>query len=224
MGAKGQVITGARICVFAKPPQPGAVNTRLVPALGPSGAARLARAFLGDTLALARTCRWAEVVLATTGPMDAYLDDPTEVLEWPQGQGDLGARVERVLRRALETSPAALALGIDSPGLPRAYLERARDALATADAVIGPTVDGGFYTLGLTRASDGLLRGLTWSAPTTCRDTLARLRAHRYAPAVLPEWYDVDVPDDLERLWRELASGAAHAPRTAEVLRTLGWR
>jgi rSAM/selenodomain-associated transferase 1 len=212
----------ARICVFAKPPVPGRVNTRLSPALGEEGAARLARAFLEDTLELAASVTWARTIVATSGRLPPSVEIPPGVDEWPQGDGDLGRRVERVLRRALEDAPAAIALGVDSPGLPRRLLEAARDALASADAVIGPADDGGFYTIALTRAEEGLLDGITWSADTTCRQTIDRLRARGYALALLPRWYDVDVPGDLERLARELGSGEIVAPRTERVLRALG--
>lgn len=220
----GGAPSGTRICIFAKPPEPGHVNTRLVPALGEAGAARLAHAFLQDTLALARSCGWAEVILATTGPMSPFLVLPDDVEEWPQGEGDLGERVERVMRRALAGAPAAVALGVDSPGLPRPWLDRIGEALLEADSVIGPTADGGFYALGLTRITDGLLRDLTWGAPTTYHDTLGRLRAFGYAPVCVPEWYDVDVPDDLARLEREIESGTITAPHTARALRAITGR
>ena len=41
----------AVICIFAKPPEPGKVKTRLIPELGEQRAAELAEAFLQDTVA-----------------------------------------------------------------------------------------------------------------------------------------------------------------------------
>jgi len=45
---------------------------------------------------------------------------PEEV--WLQSEGDLGDRLEKVLRLALKRKPIVLAIGADSPGLPAAYL------------------------------------------------------------------------------------------------------
>ena len=56
------------LCVFAKPPRVGEVKTRLAPALGAEGAARLARAFLLDTWALVTRVPWATPVLASPAP------------------------------------------------------------------------------------------------------------------------------------------------------------
>src|SRR5690606_41919544 len=104
------------ICVFAKPPVPGQVKTRLLPEVGAEGAARLARAFLEDTLAMVGEVPGVHAVLATTAPFSVPGVPPERV--WLQGDGPLGARLERILRRGLDEAPAAVALGADSPGLP----------------------------------------------------------------------------------------------------------
>jgi glycosyltransferase A (GT-A) superfamily protein (DUF2064 family) len=123
-----------------------------------------------------------------------------------------------VLRRGLETHPFAIAIGTDIPGLPSSRLERACAALRTADAVIGPADDGGFYLIGLTKCPPGLLDTVPWSAPDTCAHTLARLDRHHLAATVIDPWFDVDEPADLDALRRRLEDGTIHAPETARVL------
>ncbi len=56
----------AMVCIFVKPPEPGAVKTRLIPELGPERTAELAEAFLQDTVAMVRTLPWAECIIAAT--------------------------------------------------------------------------------------------------------------------------------------------------------------
>jgi hypothetical protein len=205
------------ICVFAKPPRPGEVKARLAPEIGESGAAALAKAFFLDTWAALSAIAWAKVVLATTDITACEWDDLTGTAVWPQGPGTLGHRLERILRRALEAFPFAMAVGTDAPGLPVALLEAARDALRTANAVIGPSDDGGFYLLGLRRCSTDLLTGLPWSAPDTfC--TLRRLRTRGLRTTVIPPWFDVDEPRDLDRLRALIVGGRLHAPETARLL------
>ncbi len=213
----------ATACVFVKPPRPGEVKTRLVPEVSPEAAAELAAAFLADTLDSVRRLAWLDVVVATAdrrspsalsptlGGGDGSSEGVREIAGfevWPQGPGDLGARMERVLRRALARSPVAIALGTDSPGLPRARLEEARQALRTADAVLGPAEDGGFYLLGLRRCPQGLLHGLPWSSDETLARTEERLRRRGLRTARISPWFDVDRPDDLDRLADLLALGA----------------
>ena len=231
----------AVICVFAKPPVAGAVKTRL--GLAPGAAARLARAFVDDTLEAMGALPWAAVALASTEEVAAAV--PVLL----QGEGDLGARIERVLRAALALpaavlpgtvppgavlpaaalpadplarGPAAIAIGADAPALPARFLEAARAALRDHDAVLGPADDGGFYLLALRRCPAGLLDGLPWSAADTCARTLSRLRERGFRTALLEPWFDVDRPEDLLRLRALIRQGALAAPRTRAVLESLG--
>ena len=211
------MLTKATLCIFVKPPLPGLVKTRLSVSLTAAEAAGLAAAFFADTFALARSCAWARVVVACDGdPSPLELATGTEV--WPQGRGDLGERMERVLSLALESSKAAMVIGTDLPGLPRRFLDAARLQLAAHDAVIGPSEDGGFYLLGLRRCPSGLLRGLPWSSATTREHTVKRMRAAGLAVAEAESWFDVDVPADLRRLAGLLREQRIFAPRTAHFL------
>jgi uncharacterized protein len=208
------------LCVFAKPPRPGEVKTRLAETLGAESAAALARAFFLDTWRSATSCAWARAVLATMdteAPEWAAVEAPI----WPQGGGNLGVRLERVLSRALCSAPFAVAIGTDTPGLRVQLVEAARRALATADAVIGPCEDGGFYLLGLRRCPPGLLANLPWSAEDTFVETVARLREHGLTVEVIPPWFDVDRAEDLSCLRALLSRGEIEAPETERALRAI---
>ena len=63
----------AIVCIFVKPPNPGAVKTRLIPELGPERAAELAEALLEDTVAMVRTLPWAECIIAATKTFERSL-------------------------------------------------------------------------------------------------------------------------------------------------------
>lgn len=206
------------VLVFAKPPRAGIAKTRLAEGLGAEAAAGLARAFFADTWRAVASLPWAEPVLVTTEP-----DAP----EWkrvrprrirPQGPGDLGVRLERAMRNALGLSGAVIAIGTDSPGLPVAHLESARRALESADAVLGPSEDGGFYLIGLRRAPEGVLCDLPWSSSETFERTRDRLLQLGLSVEVLPAWFDVDRPEDLAGLRRRLVRGEIDAPSTARAL------
>ena len=207
------------VCVFAKPPVPGRVKTRLIPAVGAEGAARLAEAFLADTIALLEAVPGVMVVVATTEPLAVPGVPPERV--WLQGDGPLGDRIERILRRGLELAPSAVALGADSPDLPPRVVRDALRALNTHDAVLGPTPDGGFYLLGVRRCPPGLLRSVPWSSSETAAATERALSVHGATCERAPPWRDVDLPADLDVLRRRLASHPARAPRTAAALAEL---
>jgi len=205
------------VCVFARPPVPGQVKTRLAQTIGDHRAAALAAAFLVDTLALVASLPWARPVIASTGPMPDGLVPGATV--WPQGDGTLDERLERIFRRALAEVPTgAIALGADSPGLPRGLLDDAHARLRAGDAVLGPADDGGFYLLGLRRCPSGLLAGVPWSSAETCAATERRLVQHTMTVARLLPWFDVDHVEDLTRLRGILAADRSRAPATAALL------
>ncbi|MBI2390851.1 MAG: TIGR04282 family arsenosugar biosynthesis glycosyltransferase [Deltaproteobacteria bacterium] len=218
--------TSARVpvCVFAKPPVIGAAKTRLSPQIGALAAARLAQAFFEDTWATVRALSWARPILATTTRDATAFGLPPDVELWDQGSGDLGARMERILARAVAEAGRAIVLGADLPGLPGHHLEVARMALANHDAVLGPADDGGFYLLGLARVPPGLLADLPWSSSETLHRTEQRLRSAGLTTTRAPYWFDVDEPRDLVRLRSLLARHPVRAPRTHAALSRLSSR
>uniref|UniRef100_A0A7S0FG43 Glycosyltransferase n=1 Tax=Pyrodinium bahamense TaxID=73915 RepID=A0A7S0FG43_9DINO len=223
------------LCVFAKPPRPGRAKTRLAAVIGDEAACDLATAFISDFISLALSYEWAMPVLATTEdgmddkgfPQAAYPPgvDPQNVPRWLQPAGDLGAKLEGVVRRGLEAAPAVICCGADSPGRPRARLEEARERLQSGcDAVLGPTEDGGYDILGLRQCPDGLLADLPWSQPTTFEATYKRFEERGLRIALLDRWWDVDEVEDLQQL-RALfgeEGGEARAPATAAALARAG--
>ncbi len=214
--------TELAFCVFAKAPRHGQVKTRLARKLGDDIATRIASAFLDDTWkrtrSFARSSPNSGALLAIDGNAECCNStEPSDEI-CTQGSGDLGARMERVLRRALEGSHAAIALGTDSPGLPLEFLRQAQAALLHADAVLGPSADGGFYLLALKHCPEGLLAELPWSASDTCEQTLRRLRGAGMHVAVIDSWFDVDEVDDLRQLTRLIDAGLIEEPRARELL------
>jgi len=204
--------------VFAKSPSRGDSKTRLVPGVGPDGAALLARGFLADTWSLVNAVEGLRPILVTTDPSaDHGLRADIEVQD--QGDGDLGDRLERGLRTALEHAPAAIAIGADAPGMPAELLAAALIAVREHPAALGPTEDGGFWGLGLQACPPGLFAGVPWSTPRTARATRDRLRARGIAVADLPSWWDVDTATDLLRWRREIPR--SRAPFTHAALDAL---
>jgi rSAM/selenodomain-associated transferase 1 len=207
------------VCILTKPPVAGEVKTRLVPCFGEAVARDLACSFLVDTVDGCRRLTWARTVVATTFPIADEVGQAAGVLDiWDQGGGDLGSRIERVLKRALKSSAVVMLVGADSPGLPNARLEAALDCLKTHDSVLGPAEDGGFYLLGLKRCPDGLLADLPWSRENTCEKTASRLKEKGLSTAFIEPWFDVDRAEDAFRLYELLKSGEISAPATYKAL------
>ncbi len=195
-----------RIMIFAKAPTPGAVKTRLIPALGENGAAALQRQLIARTLRTAVAAGLGTLELwCAPGPGDPFFAACAKrhgLGLQAQGEGNLGMRMARALESALAAGSPGLLIGCDCPALTPAYLREAAAALAGGnDAVLGPAEDGGYVLIGLARSpAVQLFEDIAWGTATVMQETRTRLaRGHWRWRELAPLW-DVDRPEDLWRL------------------------
>ncbi|SFF66685.1 hypothetical protein SAMN04488120_1213 [Fontimonas thermophila] len=191
-----------RIVIFAKAPLPGMAKTRLIPALGEQGSARLAQRMLRHAVDESLAAAIGDVELCVTPQPDAPPWRPWRDRGWPvdwqwQGEGDLGARLDRAARRVLSAHDAVLLIGTDCPGLTRHHLQLAARQLMTHEAVIIPSTDGGYVLLGLVRHHPHIFEEIPWSTNRVCAETLARIGTLGWTVAQLAALSDIDEPADL---------------------------
>jgi hypothetical protein len=199
-----------RIIVFARAPVPGAAKTRLVPALGAEGAARLHARLVERTLATACAAGIGPVELCcapdAAHPFFAACAARFCVALTAQGAGDLGAR----MHRALAVDLPAVLVGSDCPALTPDVLHAAAAALRDdRDVVFAPAEDGGYALVAANRLRPGCFARIPWGSPEVMARQRSRLRACGLRWRELAPLWDVDLPSDLERLRRELTDGAA---------------
>lgn len=194
----------ARLLVFARAPVPGDCKTRLVPALGARGAARVQRQLLEKTLETAVGSGLAPVELWCAPdcrhPFLLRLRDAYGLRLQRQPAGDLGRRMSEALRRTLREVRYAILIGTDCPALADADLARALAALRTgAPAVFQPAADGGYVLVGLSRPEARLFHGIKWGGARVMDGTRARLARLGLGWTELPALWDVDYPADWRR-------------------------
>jgi uncharacterized protein len=199
------------VIVFAKAPRPGAVKTRLIPALGAAGAARLHEGLVERTLATAAAAGVGPLELCGDPASDPFLAARAAACGaalTDQGPGDLGARMHRAFERALGGAPAAILIGADCPALTPQHLREASAALAAGhDAVLAPAEDGGYVLIGLARGHASLFERIRWGGPEVYEDTRARLGVLGWRWWELDTLWDLDRPEDLERLRNGIRDG-----------------
>ena len=193
------------IAVYARAPVPGEAKTRLIPALGPGGAAvlhaRLVKRMLGE--AIAAGIGPVELWCAPDAGHAFFTDCASEfrVSVHGQGPGDLGERMARCFACA---DGATLLIGSDIPAMDAACLDAAAAALSGADAVFVPAEDGGYVLVGLRgglgAARHAVFRDIEWGSAGVMQQTRERLRASGLAWRELPPLWDLDRPADLARL------------------------
>jgi len=186
---------------MCKAPVPGRVKTRLQPQYSAEQAAAIHAAMA--TSVINRIARlFPGVWLAADDPAHPFFrsfDLPVVV----QGEGDLGARLSRMLRLSMDYGASgALFTGTDSPHMSDTRLFAAMRALATSDVVIGPVEDGGYDLIATRGAHHALFEDIPWGTEQVLRATLLRLYRLDLRFRLLSTNFDVDTPADLQRSMR----------------------
>jgi rSAM/selenodomain-associated transferase 1 len=201
-----------QVAVLAKAPVAGLAKTRLIPALGPRGAARLQRQFTRRALETAAAARLGPVTLWCAPDAEhrffRALRRTMGVHCLVQACGDLGQRMHTAFRLHCVQGPLLL-VGTDCPALDPRHLRAAAQALCDGfDAVFHPAQDGGYVLVGLRRPQPLLFSEMAWGTASVMTETRSRARAHGLRVKELETLWDVDVPADLPRL-RTLAHWGA---------------
>jgi hypothetical protein len=205
---------GRELCIiFSRYPRPGASKTRLIPRLGPQGAAELQRRMTEQVVAAAgrlasgRRLR-VELAMADAGPQEMAAWLGRGVAWQPQQGADLGERMAHAFAQAFERGFQRVVLvGADCPSLDVAVLARAFQALGRHELVLGPAGDGGYYLIGLNRPCPALFSGIAWGSHQVLAQTLAAAARAALVTALLERLPDVDRPADLAALPPALVEG-----------------
>lgn len=205
-----------QIAVFAKAPIPGLAKTRLIPALGTRGSARLQRQL---TRMAVRTA-----IAADLGPVTLWcapdarhrffraLHRTTGVACRDQTSGDLGERMHTAFRLHCAAGPLLL-IGTDCPPLsPRHLRDAAQALMVEAEAVFQPAEDGGYVLVGLRAPQPDLFHSIRWSTPSVMAETRDRVRTAGLAVQELEVLWDLDRPEDLPRLSKSKALALGLVP------------
>lgn len=199
------------VIVMAKRPRPGKTKTRLAPVMSPEDAAGLSEAMLLDTISILSVRDDCTPIIAVDEPESAewFSQAVPGVAQLLQGEGALGDRLNRVMTNAFDLGfSCVFAINSDGPDLPQSHLDDALRALdhPETDLVLGPNVDGGYYLIGWKKPWPEVVTNVTMSTPKVLRDTLA-IADHLGARVHLGrEWFDVDLPEDLERFIQSMAN------------------
>lgn len=192
-----------QIAIFAKAPVAGYAKTRLIPLLGPQGAAGLQALLVRRTLETAMKSSLRPVSLwcapDQSHKLFSSLGDEFAIPTHPQIGSDLGARMLNAFGKLTPTGPVVL-IGTDCPALAAEHLERCASALRDgAEAVFIPAEDGGYALIGLTRPVRQLFEDIPWGTSQVMARTRDRLLELRLQVFEAQELWDIDTPADYLR-------------------------
>jgi len=190
---------------FIKNPEIGKVKTRLASAVGHEMAVKLYKRFLLEMLSTLN--RGTFLFYLCFYPADAleelrnWLGE--EYLYIPQRGEDLGERMKNGFTEALAMNfKRVVLIGSDIPGLPLDFIEEAFRSLEEKDAVIGPSLDGGYYLIGFKdkKFSPQAFKGIPWSTERVFEETMKILKREGLMVHTLQPRRDIDTIEDLKNL------------------------
>ena len=202
------------LIIFSRYPEAGRSKTRLIPALGASGSARLHEEMTRHTLRTAAELAQdypVRVEVHFAGGDEGLMRQAFggDFLYRPQVEGDLGQKMRTALEGALKKGVnRAAVIGTDCPDLTARRLRHAFEALKTRELVLGPAPDGGYYLIGCRRVLPQLFADMPWGTEHVWARTLAAARGAGLNPYVLEPLPDVDRPQDLP-IWEAARRGHA---------------
>ena len=216
------------IILFARDPVEGQVKTRLHPYLNEGLIFDLYSCFLKDSIQ--KICqvesagRFIGVTPSDSSGYFSRLDDAGSLQVFIQKGKDLGERMANAFKqRFQEGYEQVVIIGSDSPSLPVSYIEQALNS--EKDLTIGPSTDGGYYLIGMSRKPVDVFEGVAWGSDKVLAQTLERVKKSAHSLELLPPWYDVDLPQDLKFLQTHLEliaqSGLENTGATGKFLQGL---
>ncbi len=210
------------IIIMTKIPRAGNVKTRLQPFLSPEKSAEIATAFLKDAESKARkTCGKTIIAFAPRQEKDALLNFVSAQNTFIAQSGEnLGERMQTAFQFAFENgSDSVVLIGTDSPSFPAEFIEQSFKSLENSDVVLGESEDGGYYLIGLKTLRKEIFENVEWSSPETFIQTVRNIENCKLKLSFIPKWHDVDLPEDLNKLRKELIKNPKLAPETAKWLK-----
>lgn len=187
------------IITFVRKPELGKVKTRIAAAVGDYEALRIYRELLRHTRRILDQVEATRYIYYTQIPPDADRWSSAKYNSRTQVEGDLGSKLQAAFAECLDIHDEVLVIGSDCATLTPQQIEDAFNALSISDVAIGPTLDGGYYLLGLKRSTPSLFENIHWSTDTVLEETIAKVTALNQTYTLLERLSDIDYIEDWQQ-------------------------
>ncbi len=193
------------LIIFARSPKLGKVKTRLSESLGDNFALKFYKLCAEHVFNECKklNAKNSSVYLFYTGKGDEEL-----IKKWAgtpfifslQTGTNLGQRMEDAFYKVFAGGAnKVLIIGTDVPDIELSLIEDALYFLDTNDVVIGPSMDGGYYLLGMKKLYKDLLKKIPWSTNFVFEETVNKIKSKKLKYKVMTKLYDIDTEEDLRK-------------------------
>ncbi len=191
--------------VFFRVPEYGKVKRRLAKEIGNKAALEEYKNMLHTTLKRVSTLRQINLYGFYDGNF-LYLKNFHNNIPLILQKGyNLGEKMYNAISYLLKKGyKRVLLIGVDSPDVPLSFIVDACNLLEYYELVIGPSEDGGYYLVGLSKPFKNLFyNDIRWGSSKVFLDTLRIAEKEQINYHILPVWYDIDNLEALTR-WKDL--------------------
>lgn len=224
-------MSSTAVILFGRYPHPGKVKTRLALTLGDHRASAIYKACCENIFAelekidveVQRFFFFADESDAAS--VQAWM--PRSFMCLPQRGATLGERMSNAFAHLFGLGGhKCIIIGTDVPDITSRLIRQAIESLETADLVIGPSRDGGYYLLGMRRHFPALFEDISWSSDRVLAGTLGAIQQQELSYVLLPELIDIDTEEDLHSWLLSAKKSSANYPlfeltRGARLSKTL---
>ena len=186
------------LIIFVRNLEKGKVKSRLAKDIGDNKALDVYKYLLQHTRNVAIGTRCSHFVFYSdyVHVNDVFDDDCfTKAIQ----RGDeLGERMINAFEHVFHLGCKIICIiGSDCYELQSEHISEAFQQLKSNDVVVGPTIDGGYYLLGMKQLHQPVFQSKEWGTSSVYDDTIADLKQANLSYSSLPTLNDIDLVDDL---------------------------
>jgi len=190
------------LLIFIKNPALGKVKTRLAKTVGDYNALKIYQFLLDHTMEITYELDKLDKYVYYNEFIPTKDEWPAAAYQKELQKGDgLGEKMSNAFKKAFnEDYKKVVLMQPDCPKMSDTVIEKAFKVLDTHDFVIGPTIDGGFYMIGMKTFYPQLFMNKTYSTADIYNETIAEIEKMGKSFFKLPALVDVDMEEDLGKL------------------------
>ncbi|MCK5706415.1 MAG: TIGR04282 family arsenosugar biosynthesis glycosyltransferase [Candidatus Aureabacteria bacterium] len=208
------------LIIFVKYPESGLVKTRLAKTIGKDEAAQFYRILVENILENCISKDYRTIIFYS-GNCEA-----NDLMNWlgkdldyiAQVGGSIGERMFSAFRGVFQKEAGKVVLiGSDCLFVNAKVVQQAFKELEKVHVTIGPSKDGGYYLLGLSRLQEEIFNGIDWSTDKVMEQTKQTLNRVGVAYSLIDEYFDIDTFEDIERLKNKITGNNSHIALSEEL-------
>lgn len=185
------------LIIFARNPRLGQVKTRLAKTVGDIKALEIYKQLLQHTHDITMALPCDKYVFYADGITQDDIWEHNTYSKLAQSGNDLGIRMQAAFETLFNQGYQHICIiGSDCYELTSGIIQQAFDTLQQYTTVIGPSADGGYYLLGLSRMQPSLFTNIEWSTNKVLEQTVDACIIADCPHTLLPLLHDIDDEQD----------------------------